>query len=100
MPRSKTKPTCGTICAVALLALAGVVCAQENNNADPEPEACPPDTLFEPYVTTKDSGLGMGLSISRTIIEGHGGRLWFEPQSTGGACLAFRLPMSRGEGDD
>ena len=50
------------------------------------------ETLFEPYVTTKTSGLGMGLSISRTIIEGHGSRLWIDREAGAGACLHFRLP--------
>ncbi len=53
------------------------------------------ETLFEPYVTTKSQGLGMGLSISRTIIEAHGGRLWHETSASGGACLRFRLPLTK-----
>lgn len=53
------------------------------------------ETLFEPYVTTKSQGLGMGLSISRTIIEAHGGRLWHETPASGGACLRFRLPLAK-----
>jgi two-component system, LuxR family, sensor kinase FixL len=55
--------------------------------------------LFEPYVTTKDEGLGMGLSICRTIVESHGGRLWHEPGVSRGACLCFRLPLAGG-GDE
>lgn len=52
------------------------------------------DTLFHPYVTTKSRGLGMGLSISRTIIEAHGGRLWVDDAATGGAIFHFRLPVA------
>lgn len=48
--------------------------------------------VFEPYVTTKSNGLGMGLSISRTIAEAHGGRLWFEPVEPAGTRFSFRLP--------
>jgi C4-dicarboxylate-specific signal transduction histidine kinase len=47
--------------------------------------------LFEPFFTTKREGLGMGLSVSRSIIEAHGGRLWFEPRDGGGACFRFTL---------
>ena len=51
--------------------------------------------LFEPYITTKDSGLGMGLSISRTIIESHGGRLRVDEGTETGARLIFNLPDAR-----
>lgn len=55
------------------------------------------ENLFEPYITSKDSGLGMGLSISRTIIEGHGGRLWLEKNPSGGSCFQFFLPVLNSE---
>jgi len=52
------------------------------------------ESLFEPYVTTKSKGLGMGLSISRTILEAHGSRLWYDREAGSGACLRFRLPLA------
>ena len=50
------------------------------------------DRIFEPFFTTKSSGVGLGLSICRTIIEGHGGRLWATPAEPHGAVLQFTLP--------
>jgi signal transduction histidine kinase len=51
------------------------------------------DRLFSAFFTTKPSGMGMGLSIGRSIIEAHGGRLWAEPNSPQGAAFHFTLPL-------
>jgi two-component system sensor kinase FixL len=48
--------------------------------------------LFQPFATTKPHGMGVGLSISRTIVEAHGGRIWSEPNPGGGTIFRFTLP--------
>jgi len=48
--------------------------------------------LFQPFVTSKESGMGIGLSICRTIIEAHGGRIWSEPGTGRGTIFSFTLP--------
>jgi two-component system, LuxR family, sensor kinase FixL len=53
--------------------------------------------LFQPFVTSKEAGMGIGLSICRTIIEAHGGRIWFEPAAEGGTIFQFTLPKAEVE---
>ena len=50
--------------------------------------------IFTPFFTTKPHGIGLGLSISRSIIEAHEGRLWATPRPSGGAVFQFTLPAS------
>ena len=66
------------------------------NVADTGP-GLPPEiatTLFQPFITTKGQGLGIGLSICRSIIESHGGKLWVEANESGGTVFSFRLPIA------
>ena len=54
------------------------------------------ERLFEAFYTTKPDGLGVGLSISRSMVEAHGGRLWAVPNEPHGAVFAFSLPVAKG----
>lgn len=50
--------------------------------------------LFQPFVTTKEKGMGIGLTICQSIVESHGGRIWASPNPEGGVAFHFRLPLT------
>ena len=54
--------------------------------------------VFEPFFSTKAQGMGIGLSIARTIVEAHDGRIWAENQAAGGAAFHIRLPLLKRSG--
>jgi C4-dicarboxylate-specific signal transduction histidine kinase len=72
-----------------------VVVDVEDNGAGVSPEAR--ERIFDRFFTTKPDGMGMGLSISRSIIENHGGKLSLLPAAGGGAVFRFTLPSHPGE---
>jgi two-component system sensor kinase FixL len=55
------------------------------------------EAVFDPYVTSKADGMGLGLAICRTIIDAHGGRLWCENAPEGGAVFHFTVPIAEAE---
>jgi signal transduction histidine kinase len=55
------------------------------------------DKLFEPFYTTKIGGMGIGLAVSRSIIESHNGRLWATPNNGPGATFSFSIPCAAAE---
>jgi len=57
------------------------------------------EAVFEPFVSTKATGMGLGLAICRTIVEAHGGRLWCANAKHGGAAFSFTIPVSEAVDD-
>ena len=70
----------------------GFVCVNIEDSGSGISEVVAPQ-LFQPFVTSKRSGMGIGLSICRTIVEAHGGRIWFEPAPDSGTIFHFTLPV-------
>jgi signal transduction histidine kinase len=55
------------------------------------------EKVFEPFFTTRESGMGMGLALVRSIVESHGGQIWADSSTAGGAMFRFTLPLLRTE---
>jgi signal transduction histidine kinase len=72
-----------------------VLIAVEDSGAGIAPEAA--EKIFDPFFTTKPHGIGVGLSISRSIVESHRGRLWAVPRPGGGTVFQFTLPVGAQE---
>ena len=72
----------------------GIVCSLTVQDAGVgfDPQAA--DRLFEAFYTTKNDGMGIGLSVSRSIIEGHHGRLWATLNEGPGAAFSFSIPRA------
>jgi C4-dicarboxylate-specific signal transduction histidine kinase len=73
----------------------GALVAVRDSGPGIDPERL--ERVFEAFYTTKSSGVGMGLSICRSIIDGHGGRLWAEANEPRGAAFQFTLPSAEKE---
>jgi PAS domain S-box-containing protein len=64
---------------------------------DNGPGVADQERIFDAFVTTKNNGMGIGLAVSRSIVEAHGGRLWAENNPSGGATFSVALPLSSGQ---
>src|SRR5215471_15298880 len=81
------------LCITSLASVSGeAVVAVRDSGTGLDPRDC--DRIFDAFFTTKADGLGLGLSISRSIIEAHSGRLWAAPNEDQGATIQFALPAS------
>lgn len=70
--------------------VSGIRIVVEDSGVGISPETA--EKIFEPFFTTKPEGIGMGLSISRSIVEAHEGRLWATPRPSGGATFQLTIP--------
>ena len=75
----------------------GVVVAVHDSGPGIDPEFR--ERVFDAFYTTKSSGVGMGLSICRSIIDSHGGRLWADANKPLGAVFQFTLPSAEGSSE-
>jgi hypothetical protein len=73
----------------------GVLVAVRDSGPGIDPDHL--ERVFDAFYTTKSNGMGMGLSICRSIIDAHGGRLWAEPNEPRGAVFQFTLPIAEDE---
>jgi hypothetical protein len=88
LPPERRRVTIATACAGA-----GALLAVSDQGAGVPAEAC--ERLFDAFVTTKPGGLGLGLSICRSVIEAHGGAIQYEPNTPQGARFSFTLPAAQ-----
>jgi C4-dicarboxylate-specific signal transduction histidine kinase len=75
----------------------GIMFRIEDNGKGVAPDLA--DNIFDAYQTTKPRGMGLGLHLSRRIVQRHAGRLWWEPITTGGARFVVELPTDGCERD-
>ena len=73
----------------------GVIVTVQDSGPGLNPESF--DRLFDAFYTTKSSGIGMGLAISRSIVEAHGGRIWASPNAPRGTVFEFDVPARAAE---
>jgi two-component system sensor kinase FixL len=66
-----------------------ILCSVKDNGTGLTAEVA--SQLFQPFVTSKKTGMGVGLSITRSIVEAHGGHIWTEPNPEGGAVFRFTV---------